>query len=228
MENEINNIKKQLDSLKDSENCLNKQICKLNDEISEKESVIRNVFSKLNENELRIDILEKKVKESEKINEYLESRLKTVETAIENLTLNFSCDKCDLIFKNESTLIEHTIRDHENNEDKNVPEEEKVSASTAELNNKTDEKLTEDCDKVFQCEICNYKSSSEHGIKIHKTKKHSHFCHFCKQYLPNAAELKNHTFDCRRRFYGSPMRSPVQYRNQFSHRFPPRFPPRSP
>ena len=35
--------------------------------------------------------------------------------------------------------------------------------------------ITEDQDKVFQCENCNFKTSSEHGLKIHTAKKHSKF-----------------------------------------------------
>ena len=84
-EKEINDIKKQLDILKESENNLDKQISKLTDEISEKETIIQNIFSKLNEN----DILEKKVHNSEERNKNLESRLETLEETIENLTLHF-------------------------------------------------------------------------------------------------------------------------------------------
>ena len=40
------------------------------------------------------------------------------------------------------------------------------------LSDKTDLTWTKPDEKVFQCDKRNYKSSSEHGIKIHKTKKH--------------------------------------------------------
>ena len=221
-EKEIDEIKKQIDILKESENNLEKQISKLMDEISEKESIIRNIFSKLNEN----DILEKKVHNSEERNKNLESRLETLEETIENLTLHLFCDKFELVFRNENQPTEHTTESHVNK--RSVTEEEHVSTSTVEMSSKTDENLTEDQDKVFQCENCNIKSSSEHGIQIHTTKKHSQFCHFCKLNFPNTADMKNHTFNCGKQFYNSPMMSPVQNRGQFSQRFPQRFPPRFP
>jgi hypothetical protein len=100
---------------------------------------------------------------------------------------------------------EHTTKTHAN--DKNDTEEENISAceeqnvttSSVELS----EKITNDHEKIYKCVICNFKSSSENGIKIHTTKKHSNVCYFCKRYLSNAAELKNHTFDCGRKFYDS-------------------------
>ena len=185
-EKEIDEIKKQIDILKESENNLEKQISKLTNEISENETIIRNIFSKLNENDLRIDILEKKVHKSEERNKDLESRLETLEKTIEKLTLNFSCEKCESVFRNKSQLDEHTTESHVNK--RSVTEEEHESPSTVD-------------DKVFQCENCNFKSSSEHGLKIHTTKKHSKFS------------------------YNSTMMSPVQNRGQFSPRCPQSFPP---
>ena len=44
---------------------------------------------------------------------------------------------CDLIFKTESKLSEHTIKTHANNE--NNTGENNISASTVEFSNKTDE-----------------------------------------------------------------------------------------
>ena len=85
--------------------------------------------------------------ESENRNKHLESRLEALENTRENSTAIVACDKCDLIFKNESKLSEHTIRTHEDK-----TEEENVSASTVEF---SDENLTEENDKVYQC-ICIY------------------------------------------------------------------------
>ena len=135
-----------------------------------------------------MDELERKVQKYEERTNNLESRLENLEKTIEKLTLNYSCDKCELIFRNESQLTKHTTETHVNK--RSVTEEEYVSPSN----------LTEDQDKVFQCENCNFKTSSEHGLKIHKTKKHSQF----------SSNL------------------PVQNRGQFSPRCPPRFPPKIP
>ena len=102
---------------------------------------------------------------------------------------------CDLIFKQESELTEHTTNTHAN--DKNDTEEENVPVGTVEHSEEQNvtnpsvelsESLTNDNDKVYKCAICNFKFSSENGIKMHIIKKHSNFCHFCKQYLSNATE----------------------------------------
>ena len=36
-------------------------------------------------------------------------------------------------------------------------------------------------EKVFECDICTYKTKSENGIKIHKAKKHTYPCRNCNQ-----------------------------------------------
>ena len=127
----------------------------------------------------------------------------------ENSSSIFPCDKCDLVFRTESELTEHTTKTHTN--DKNDTEEENVSAceepnvtiSSVELSENITNNITNVVDdKVLQCEKCNFKSSSEHGLKIHTTKKHNQFsCNL-------------------------PLMSPVQNRGQFSPRFPPRSPQR--
>ena len=78
-------------------------------------------------------------------------------------------------------------------------------------------------DKVFQCNNCNYKSSSENGIKIHMSKKYIHVCQFCYTKFTNPVDKSRHVLDC-----GSynPNDSPT--RGQFPPRFPPRFPQRFP
>jgi hypothetical protein len=116
------------------------------------------------------------------------------------------------------------VKMHTNKHTNIQSEEQNETISSVALS----ETPTNEHDKVFKCLIFNFKSSSENGIKIHTTKKHSHFCHFCKQYLSNAVELKSHTFDCGRKFYALPLMSPVRNTGQFSPRFPPRFPSRFP
>ena len=71
---------------------------------------------------------------------------------------NFPCDLCDLIFNKKCKLIEHTDEIHTNT--KQVNNENEASPNVDKSDNKPD-------DKVFQCNECNYKSSSENGIKIH-------------------------------------------------------------
>jgi hypothetical protein len=77
-------------------------------------------------------------------------------------------------------------------------------------------------EKVFECDICTYKTKSENGIKIHKTKKHTHTCRCCNQTFTDQELYSNHIGKCYSTYsyYDSPMMSPG--------RFPPRFPPRYP
>ena len=65
-------------------------------------------------------------------------------------------------------------------------------------------------------------SQSENGIKIHKTKKHTHTCRCCNQTFTDQELYSNHIGECYSTYsyYDSPMISPG--------RFPPRFPPRYP
>ena len=224
LENEIRDIKKELVSLKENEKDHNKQIQKLEDEINDKEKVIRNIFIKFEECNARMEILEKKVKVAEDDKAMIETKFlaleKRIQTPSESLsceicdsifktesmlnehmteihTENFSCDLCDLIFNNKCKLIEHTDEMHSskkvNNENEAAPTKEKSDKNTSNFN-KSD-------DKVFQCNDCNYKSSSENGIKIHRSKKH-------------VAVLYN------------PYDSPT--RGLFPPRYPPRFPNRFP
>ena len=73
---------------------------------------------------------------------------------------------------------------------------------------------------VFKCDICTYKSNSEHGIKIHKAKKHTYTCRCCYRNFTDQADYSNHTSECFPSYYDSPMRGSAQ--------FPPRFPPNFP
>ena len=81
-------------------------------------------------------------------------------------------------------------------------------------------------EKVFECDICTYKTKSENGIKIHKAKKHTYPCRNCNQTFTDQDVYSNHITECYRAYsyYDSPMRSPVR----FPHRFPPRYPHASP
>ena len=224
LEKEIDDIKENLNLLKEQASDKDKQIVKMENEIKEKENLMRNIYTKLEENIVRIDTLETKVKKSEDKIEYLEKKLEAVEKINQNLTINFPCDICDLIFKSESKLIEHTQETHANKETLKENQNEPILV----VSEKSDSKLTKSDDKVFQCESCSFKSSSEHGIKIHKTKKHTHICQFCNQLFPNAVEKSNHTIECSVSYHNPPFSSPGPIVGRFPPRFPPRFSPRFP
>ena len=52
-------------------------------------------------------------KESKTFNtDHHHHRLDNLEKTIEKLTLNYSCDKCELSFRNESQLTKHTTETH--------------------------------------------------------------------------------------------------------------------
>ena len=110
-------------------------------------------------------------------------------------TAKFCCESCDYTFKTKNKLEEHTQEKHteKENEDTIVGEND---SSTVEISDKTDTNVTKSDEKVFNCDECNYKSSSEHGMKIQKTKKHVQRCQYCNQIFPNAVEKSNHLVGC--------------------------------
>ena len=61
------------------------------------------------------------------------------------------------VFRNEIQLTKHTTETH-------VKKQSVIESSP---------NFTGDQDKLFQCEKCNFKSTSENGLKIHTTKKHT-------------------------------------------------------
>ena len=184
--------------------CNDNKIIKLEKEINEKENLIRNVFAKFEELNERIDALEKRVKMAEEEKD---------EHPDSNFTI--SCNVCDLVFKSESELDNHTEEKHGNN----VVEKEKASSVISE-NNETN--LPKADKNVFQCDECNYISSSENGIKIHKSKKHVYRCRYCNMISPDLGQHEHHVSECSAaHIYNSPIMSP---RGHFPPRFPPRFP----
>ena len=85
---------------------------------------------------------------------------------------------------------------------------EKVTTSTviSESNGTNSPKADKN---VFQCDECNYKSSSESGIKIHKSKKHIYRCRYCNQISPDQTQHSNHVSECSAsHIYNSPIMSP--------------------
>ena len=212
---QIVNLEKNIDDLNDkilqSEDIIAKLV-----EVEQKFERVINIEKHFCEKSSAIEILINKVQALEnkllEKDDIIKDLTEKVNSLFEdNLSATFPCDKCDLVCKNESELTEHTTKTHTN--DENDTEEENVSAceepnvtiSSVELSENITNNITNVVDdKVLQCEKCNFKSSSEHGLKIHTTKKHSKFS------------------------YNSTMRTPVQNRGQFSPRCPPRLPPRFP
>ena len=187
---DIVDVKKQIDLLKEKENHYEKEIGKLENKITDQENLIRNMKSKLEESSEKIDVLEKKVKDNEQKHEYLESKIEEVKKTCYTQLAYFSCYLCDQIFKTKSKVNEHTAEVH------TTRESESENISSVEPS---------DHDKQFKCNFCNFKSSSENGIKIHTAKKHSNF-----------SERNSH------------LMNPGQFSPRCSPRMPPRFPPRFP
>ena len=89
-------------------------------------------------------------------------------------------------------------------------------------------------EKVFECDICTYKTKSENGIKIHKAKKHTNTCKCCNRTFTDQVDYSNHITECYSTYsyYDSPIspvhRIPPRFSPKFPHGFPPRFPPTYP
>ena len=125
------------------------------------------------------------------------------------------CEVCDITFKNENKLKEHMDQIHNNKESNNESEtqeedlnkdnvsdieiisDEAASIDVASESNGSD--LPKADEKTYKCDKCNFKSSSDHGIKIHKAKKHS------------ASDYYNSLYA-------------LSPRGHYPPRFPPRFP----
>jgi hypothetical protein len=196
LEKEISDIKKNLDLLRERENENENKIQILDSEINEREVLIKNIYSKFEESIEKIDMLEKKVKMVEDKNNYLQSKIEMFEKRNHTSTENFVCNICDLILKTKLEMTEHKKEAHRNKENDIETVSEIVTESESSNLPKADE-------KIFQCYKCNFKSSSDHGLKIHNAKKHS------------ASNNFNSPF----------VHSP---RGPFPAQFPPRYPPRFP
>jgi chromosome segregation ATPase len=134
LEKEISDIDNKLASLKEKDIEYEKQIRNLETEIDR----FQNVHAKLEEIIEKIDILQMKAKNVEEKNLFLEYKLEMFEKANKSYLENFTCSICDLIFKPECDMNEHTGEVHTNKE------------NTILNDNAADE-------KVFQCDECTYK-----------------------------------------------------------------------
>ena len=90
---------------------------------------------------------------------------------------------------------------------------------------------------VFQCDKCNYKSSSANGMKIHKTKKHIYICRYCNQKFKNLSDKSHYDLECTS-YYDEMTHTihlsgamslveanfPLDFRTEFPIDFPPDFP----
>ena len=112
------------------------------------------------------------------------------EKVYESQTVNYPCDFYYLIFKTEGKLNEHIGEKHDNQEGNDQSITEAASDTKTTENNISN--LDNSYEKSFQCDECNFKSSSENGVKIHKTKKHIHVCQFCYKRFSNSVEKSEH------------------------------------
>ena len=51
-------------------------------------------------------------------------------------------------------------------------------------------------EKIFECDICTYKTKSENGIRIHKAKKHTNTCKCCNRTFTDQVDYSNHIPEC--------------------------------
>ena len=105
----------------------------------------------------KVDALENKLCEKDDIIKDLTEKVNSLFE--ENLSSIFPCDKCDVVFKTESELTEHTTKTHSN--DENYTQEENVSATVkhSEEQNVTissvelRENLTNDHDQIYNLQL---------------------------------------------------------------------------
>ena len=204
-------------------------------EIEKKIEIFTNIRQDIHTKDEIIDDLRKKVTE-------MDENLKEKENLINDLVLRINIVE-DKQKDSEKEIEKEDVVIDENDESETViaATNENNTTSTSKDVKETEgnhscEKST--IEKVFECNICTYKTKSEHGIKIHKAKKHTHTCRCCNKTFSDQDEYSNHTTECYStyNYYHSPMMSPVQFPPRFPprfphgspSRFPPIYPPRSP
>ena len=142
----------------------------------------------------------------------------------------------NFFLQTESKLEEHKGNEHTNKDGNNVNSESETPANAQiDDDSATQVKETAKEDKVFECDICTYKTKSANGIKIHKAKKHTYTCRDCDKTFSDEVAYANHSLDCYKSYnyyYSSRRMNPVQFCPRCHPRFPPesptRFPPRFP
>ena len=173
-----------------------------NDELKKLEHKLKAVELDLENKNEKIVKLENEIKDI-----YLKVSEKDQTISKINNKLNALNEKIKVDFENSFENIEKKVEN-----DDNDPLKTKTNDSASDIEN----------EKVFECDICTYKTKSENGIKIHKAKKHTYTCKCCNRIFTDQDDYSKHTTECysTNSYYNSPM-SPV-------HRIPPRFPPRFP
>ena len=227
MLSKINDIDKSIKALEakesETDNFIEKLIA-----IEKKLEIFTNVRQDIHTKDETIDKLTKKVTE-------MENNLKDKDDLIGDLVLRLKIveDKQNTL-EEEVDKVDHVI---------DITSESENPASVTIVNDSAPSDLKvkviessekSNVEKVFECDICTYKTKSENGLKIHKTKKHTYTCRCCNINFTDEADYSNHTIECYStyRYYDSPMMSPVRFPPRFPTRFPhespPRFPPRFP
>ena len=174
---------------------------KQNEKIQVLENKLKDSDLKIHEQNKEIDILKKELR----VLKEKESKVTDLESKVEELV-----NKVDL-FSDNCEISETKTNDSASD----------VQVKASETNEQISCEKSKD-EKIFECDICTYKTKSENGIKIHKAKKHTNTCKCCNRTFTDQVDYSNHIAECYStyRHYDSPM-SPI-------HRIPPRFPPRFP
>ena len=175
--------------------------------------------------EKNLEALENKVKSKDEKIVKLESEIDYLKQKFIEMEENIKV-KDDLI--NDLVLRIKVVEQKQNSseeeaEKENLDVEKRSECETSVSERKTNDSASDIQDeKVFECDICTYKTKSENGIKIHKAKKHTNTCKCCNRTFTDQVDYSNHITECYSTYsyYDSPI-SPV-------HRIPPRFPPRFP
>ena len=208
---------------------------KENENILSKINDIDNALKSLDAKELEIENFIEKLLDIEKKTDILSNvgqDIHTKDDIIHNLKQKFiemeenMKVKDDLI--NDLVLRIKVVEQKQNSseeeaEKENLDVEKRSECETSVSERKTNDSASDIQDeKVFECDICTYKTKSENGIKIHKAKKHTNTCKCCNRTFTDQVDYSNHITECYSTYsyYDSPI-SPV-------HRIPPRFPPRFP
>ena len=198
--NDIDNSLKSLDAKElETKNFIEKLL-----DIEKKVDILTNVRQDIHTKNEIIDNLKQKVNE-------MEEKMKVKDELIDDLISRIK-----------------VVEEKQNSSEKEVEKENLDVEKHSECETSISEIQTNDSpsdiqdEKVFECEICTYKTKSENGIKIHKARKHTYTCNCCNRIFTDQVKYSNHITECYSTYsyYDSPM-SPI-------HKIPPRFPPRFP
>ena len=97
------------------------------------------------------------------------------------------CGECEFVCNSGMELENHVKEKHETN---------KVNGETEKDESVIIDNQTETPEEIFQCDLCDFKTTNNPGLMSHKTKMHknAHPCDQCSETFDSRKKLKSHIY----------------------------------